>query len=319
MLPVVGLGAVISGFNSTKLYTAQRNLELVRATQIDVGTYALGLIMTIYLAWLQQSVWALVWGQLITFILKMIASHIMLHGIRNQFAWDRGSLDHLIRFGRWILLGSGLTFLSVEGARLLIGAMLDLRQLALFTLASTMNLMFWQAVLLIAGKVFFSAYSEVYRSNPSNLLSVLNKARLTIILPSWILAAVFLFFGSQIMHLLYDDRYHDSGTMLELLAAGSLVQCIWGSYSGALMATGKVATETLLTVAQIVLQIASIYAGYQYWGGTGIVIGVAASSWIMYPVSAFVMHRHGLWNPKIDLIFLAASLLTIFAAWPHLT
>jgi O-antigen/teichoic acid export membrane protein len=319
MLPVVGLGAVIAGFNSTKLFTAQRNLELARATQIDVGTYALGLIITIYLAWLLQSVWALVWGQLITFSLKMIASHIMLHGIKNQFAWDRGSLDHLIRFGRWVLLSSTLTFLSVEGARLLIGAMLDLRQLALFTLASTMNLMFWQAVLLIAGKVFFSAYSEVYRSNPNNLVSVLNKARLTIILPSWVLSVIFLFFGSQIMHLLYDDRYHDSGTMLELLAAGSLVQCIWGSYLGVLMATGKVATETMLTAAQIVLQIALIYIGYHYWKETGIIIGVAASSWIMYPVSAFVMHRHGLWNPKIDFIFLTASVLTISVALPHLT
>lgn len=318
MLPVVGLGAVISGFNSTKLYTAERNMELSRVTLIEVGTYALGLLCTVYLAWLEQTVWALVWGQLIASSLKLIASHLMLHGIRNKFRWQRNSLAHLVRFGRWVLLSSSLTFLSVEGARLLIGAMLDLRQLALFTLASTMNLMFWQAVLLIAGRVFFSAYSEVYRSNPNSLLAVLTKARLTIIFPSWILAIVFLFFGSHIMHFLYDNRYHESGKMLELLAAGSLVQCIWGSYSGVLMATGRVATETMLTAIQIAIQIGSIYIGYHFWQGTGIVMGVAASSWIMYPINAFIMHRHGLWNPKIDFVFLSASVFVLALAWSRL-
>lgn len=317
MLPVVGLSAIITGFNSTKLFTAQRNLELSRATQIEVITYALGLLFTIFLAWLQQSVWALVWGQLITVTLKMFASHTMLHGISNRFAWDRSSLDHLIRFGRWILLSSTLTFLSVEGARLLIGAMLDMRQLALFTLASTLSLMFWQAMQQVAGSVFFPAYSEVYRSNPNNLISVLNKARLTIILPSWVLAVAFVFLGTNIMGILYDERYQGSGIMLELLAAGMLVRCIWGSYSGVLLATGKVATETMLTAIQIACQIISIYIGYYYWKSTGIVIGVAAANWIMYPVYAYVMYRNNLLQPKLDLALLVASTLIIILAWPR--
>lgn len=318
MLPVVGLSAIIAGFNSTKLYTAQRNLELARVTQIDVGTYALGLLCTTYLAWLQQSVWALVWGQLITVSLKMFASHMALHGIKNRFTWDRGALEHLIGFGRWILLSSALTFLSVEGARLLIGAMLDMRQLALFTLASTMSLMFWQAMQQLASGVFFPAYSEIHRTNPKNLTTVLYKARLTLILPSWGLAVLFVFFGSKIMGILYDERYHGSGAMLELLAAGSLVSCIWGSYSGVLLAIGRVATMTMLTAIQIACQIGAIYIGYHYWGGTGIVLGVAAANWIMYPVNAFVMFRNGLWQPKLDLLLIAASVLIVVLAWPSL-
>lgn len=318
MLPVVGLGAIITSFNSTKLYTAQRNLVLRRATLIDVGAYALGLGCTVLLAWLQQTVWSLVWGQLITFSLKMIASHVLLTGIKNKFAWDSSSLEQLVKFGRWILISSTLTFLSVEGARLIIGAMLDLRQLALFTLASSLNLMFWQAVSAIAGKVFFSAYSEVYRKNPNTLVQVLHKARLSIILPSWLLAVVFVFFGTEIMHLLYDDRYHDSGKMLVLLAAGSLVQSIWGSYAGVLMATGRVAAETTLTAVQIALQLGSIYIGYHYLGGTGIVIGVAASNWVMYPASFIIMRRYGLWDPRVDIVFLLASGVILALAWPKL-
>lgn len=318
LLPVVGLGAIISGFNSTKLHTAQRNLEAARVTQIEVGTYALGLLCTVYLAWLMQSVWALVWGGVIAACLKMIASHVALHGIKNQFAWDRDALGHLRGFGRWILLSSALTFLSVEGARLLIGAMLDMRQLALFTLASTMSLMFWQAMQQVAVRVFFPAYSEVHRSNPKNLITILYKVRLTLILPSWGLAVLFIFFGSHLMETLYDERYHGSGVMLEQLAAGTLVACVWGSYSGVLLAMGKVAAMTLLMAIQIACQFGAIYIGYHYWGGTGIVMGVAAANWIMYPVNAFVMYRNGLWQPKLDLVFLAASVLIVVLVWPGL-
>jgi O-antigen/teichoic acid export membrane protein len=318
MLPVVGLTAIIGGFNSTKLYRAQRNLEAARVTQIEIGTYALGLLCTVYLAWLLQSVWALVWGNVFTACLKMIASHVALHGIKNQFAWNHDAVSHLRRFGRWILLSSALTFLSVEGARLLIGAMLDMRQLALFTLASTMSLILWQAMQQLAGSVFFPAYSEVHRSNPKNLIKVLYKVRLTLILPSWGLAVLYIFFGSHLMETLYDVRYRGSGVMLEQLAAGSLVACIWGSYSGVLLALGKVAAMSALTAVQIMCQFGAIYIGYHYWGGAGIVMGVAAANWVMYPVNAFVMSRIGLWQPKLDLIFLAASVLIVVLAWPGL-
>jgi O-antigen/teichoic acid export membrane protein len=319
MLPVVGLGSVISGFNSTKLYTAQRNLEAKRVTLIELGTYTLGLLFTIYLAWLQQSVWSLVWGGLITSALKMIASHVVLHGIKNQFAWECDAYKHLIRFGRWIMWSSILSFVSSEGARMLIGAVLDMRQLALFTLASTMSLMFWQAILQLASRVFFPAYAEVYRDKPENLNSVLFKSRLAITLPNWALAVLFVYFGTPLMGLLYDNRYHDSGIMLQMLAAGTLLGCVWGSYTGVLLAMGKVATMTMLTASQIAVQLCGMLIGYYYGGGMGLVIGVSASSWAMYPVQAFVMSRNGLWQPRLDLPFLAASLLIVMVAWPHLT
>lgn len=318
MLPVIGLIAIVSGFNSTKLHTAQRNLEAVRVTQIEISSYAFGLFCTVLLAWLMHSVWALVWGNLITGCLQLFASHVALPGIKNSFAWDRDSLVHLRGFGRWILVSSALTFLSLEGARLLIGAMLDMRQLALFTLASTMSLMLWQALQQVAGRVFFPAYSQVHRSNPKNLTEVLFKTRLILILPSWGLAVVFIFFGVQFMDTLYDARYHGSGAMLEILAAGTLVGSVWGSYAYVLLAMGKAATSTMLTAIQIVCQIGAIYVGYHYWGGAGIVMGVAAANWLLYPVNAFVMFRNGLWQPRLDMILIPASVLIVVLAWPRL-
>lgn len=318
MLPVVGLCAIIGGFNSTKMYSVQRNLDAKRITQIEIGVNALGLIFTAYLAWLMHSVWALVWGNVFGASLGLIASHYVLHGTKNKFAWDLDAVTHLKGMGRWIMLGSSLTFLSVEGARLMIGAMLDMQQVALYTLASTLNLMFSKAMEQVTGRVFFPTYSEIHRTTPEKLKTILYKARLTIILPSWGLAVLFIFLGTQIMGVLYDVRYRGSGPMLEFLAAGSLVGCLWMSYSGALLAMGKAATNTFLTAILVVLQISAIFIGFHFGGVTGIVIGVAAVNWIMYPVYAYVMSSIGLWHNKLDLIMVAASVLIMVVAWPHL-
>ena len=319
MLPIAGFNAIIGGFNSTKLHTASRNMEAARVTLIEIGSYTVGLFCTVLFAWLLKSVWALVWGSVLTVFLQMVASHVALHGSNNKFAWDKDALHHLRGFGRWILLSSALTYLSVEGARLLIGGMLDMRQLALYTLASTLSLMFWQAMQLIASRVFFPAYAEVHRTNPHNLKQVLFKARLTVILPTWGLAVVFVFFGSQIMSLLYDERYHQSGIILEQLAAGTLIACVWGSYSGVLMALGKVATTTALTAIQIVCQLALMFIGYHFGGGAGLIMGLATANWVVYPFYAYTMLRNGIWQPKLDLILLAASVLIVGLAWTHLT
>jgi len=319
MLPVAGLIAIISGFNSTKLFTAQRNMEAPRITLIEVGSSAFGLVITVFLSWLMKSVWALVLGIVISAFLQMFASHVFLHGIRNQFAWDLASLKHIRGFGRWILIGSALTFLSGEGIRLLIGAMLDMRQLALFTLASTMSLMFWQAMQQLTARVFFPAYSEVYRVNPSNLTNVVFKARLTVILPSWGLAVFFIFFGAQFMGLLYDQRYQASGIMLEQLAAGTLISCIWGSYSGVFLSIGKASAMTAVTAIQIFCQLGLLFVAYHFGKGAHLVIAVAAANWLLYPFYAYVLARYGLWQRKLDLVLLAASVLIVLLTWPRLS
>jgi O-antigen/teichoic acid export membrane protein len=319
ILPVVGLTALIGSFTSVNFHLAIRNMEFARVTMIEIGTYATGLLFTVSFAWLLQSVWGLVWGGVITSCFRVLSTHLVLHGVKDKFAWDRETVDQLKGFGRWILLSSVITFLSTEGLRLLIGALLDMRELALYTLASTMNLFLWQAILALASRAFFPAYAATYRSNPGELVSLVSRIRLLMIIPSWCVSVLFIFFGSELMDSLYDSRYHGSGPMLQLLATGTLVGCLWGSYSGALLATGRAATQTLLSVCQIVSQFCAIFVGYHFWMSKGIIIGLAAANWVMFLFNAVVMSRAGLFKLKQDLPFLGASILVVVWVWPRLS
>jgi len=314
LLPVVGLGAVISGFNSTKLATANRQLYMAKVTIIEIVTYVISLITIILFAWLYKSVWALIWGTLLGSFLKMLASHYMLPGNRNHFAWEQHSVKALFGFGSWIFVSSALTFLAGEGNKLFVAKLLNVDMLAFYTLASTMSLIFWQSILQLSGKILLPAYSEVLRNNPERIQSVMTKTRLMMIIPSWVCALFFVFYGDQFMWLIYDVRYRESGVMLRILAMGSLAGIIGGSYAGLLLAKGLVRASTALLALQIIIQVIAILIGYHFNKEFGVVIALASVSWLMYPAYTYVHIKAGLWQPKIDIPMLSVSLLIIIFA-----
>ena len=309
LLPVVGLTSVIGGLRSTKMASADRDLVIARTTVITVGSYALGLTVTVIWAWLDRSIWSLVIGSIVGAVALTVASHALLGGIRNRFFLERESLRGLLTFGSWIFVSSALTFLVGEGNRLLIGGMLDVKMLAFFALAMTMDRLLLEVVQQISGKVLFPAYSEVVRERPERLYAVVLKSRLIQIVPYWFAGVFFVYFGDSLMSILYDERYKDSGWMLQMLAMGSLIRCVIVSYNGILWAKGMVRISTALVAVQLFLQIMAMIVGYHFGGAKGMILGLAAGQWLLYPAYAFVFSRISLWQPKIDFPFIGMSFL----------
>ena len=113
------------------------------------------------------------------------------------------------------------------------------------------------------------------------------------------------------MWLLYDQRYAESGYMLRMLGMGSMIGVIGGSYNGLLWAKGMVKVSAGVLAVQIAIQVLGMIVGYHFLGVPGVVLSAAVMSWLLYPVQAYVHARIGLWEPKIDLPFIALSILVV--------
>ena len=166
LMLVAALAAFVGGFNSTKLALADRNMDAVRVTLIDMGTLLVGIVATIILAWMHPSPWALIWGNLISATARMAATHALLNGPRNRLVWDAEAARSIFSFGGLVMLSSTLTFFAGEGNRLISGVLLDVKLLALLGIAATLNMVIWQAVQQMTGRVLFPAYAEVLRTDP---------------------------------------------------------------------------------------------------------------------------------------------------------
>jgi O-antigen/teichoic acid export membrane protein len=308
LLPAVGIAATIGGFASTNIALADRNLGIARVTVLDIGTTIISAVVLVFLAWETHSIWSLVIGSLVAAILRTLGSHFMLSGIPNRFLWHPASARSLVKFGRWIFVSTALTFLVGEGNRLLIGSLLDVRSLAFYSLANVLNLMPLLIVQQIGSRVLFPAYSEIERDRPEKLYNVIRKSRLFQVAPYWLLSVFFACFGADLIQFLYDTRYHDAGWMLRILALGSLPQSVIASYAPVFWAKGMVRTVTTLLATQFFIQFLLMVVGSYVGAVQGLIVGLAFTQWLLYPINAVLLSRLQLWQPKIDLWFLCASL-----------
>jgi O-antigen/teichoic acid export membrane protein len=318
LLPVVGLTALIAGFSSTKIATADRNLEIARVTIIDIGSSVFGLAITLAWALIDRTIWSLVIGSIASTVIRTVASHYCIDGTKNRLSLDRESVIELLSFGRWIFVSTALTFLAGEGNRLLIGRLLDVRMLAFFSLALAIAYMPRAFFVGFGGRILFSAYSEVIRDRPENLNATLMKARLALIVPYWSACAFLAYFSQPLINIMYDERYRDAAWMLQQIALGELVICVMVSYGGVLWAKGLVRTSTVLLAIQVFIQVLAMTIGSYTGGAKGLVMAFALSSWLLYLAHAFVYARHSLWQPKIDLPVVGLSfLVTISVLYNH--
>ncbi len=307
LLPVSGLTALISGLNSTKLATENRRLAVGRLTILELGSYVLGLIVIVVWAWLSPSVWSLVGGGIVGAFAKMVLSHVYLKGERNRLHWDKEAFRSLQQFGRWIFLSTVLTFFAGQGDRLVIGRLLDVKALGIYTVAITMARLVNETIMKLGSKVLFPSYSELIRERPEQLYAALRKTRLFLIAGSWVASLFLMMFGEKLINFLYDDRYADAGWMLKVLPINSLVGVLIFTYDNALLAMGKTLTMTSLLAVQVGIELTAMIVGGYLWGENGVIIGISCFAWVLYPLKAIFFARLSIWQPEVDLPVIALA------------
>lgn len=307
LLPVSGVTSFIAGLNSTKLFTANRQLVLGRLTLVELGSYTVGLVLMIIWAWIYRSVWALVGGAIVAALVKMVLSHTAFDGERNRFYWEPEAFRALHQFGRWIFFSTALTFLAGQSDRLILARLVNVRFLGIYTVAQTLSRALSIAIHATGSRVLFPSYAELVRERPEQLYLNLRKTRLILIALSYCVSLVFIIFGQQLIDFFYDNRYADAGWMLQFFAVGSLVSILAQTYDNVLMANGQTFAIAALLVIQLTVQVTAMFLGAHWGGHKGVIIGLVSTEWILYSSQAIWLARLSLWQPEIDLPFLALA------------
>jgi O-antigen/teichoic acid export membrane protein len=313
MLPALGIHAVLGGLSSTKLAVADRKLSIGRLTMIDLGSYAIGLGSTILLAWSMRSVWALVFGTYVQATLKLLASHFLLEGEHNKFRWDKSVLQEIGNYGRWILLSTAVGYMAIQGDRLVLGRLLSVKFLGVYTVALTLSQLPSEIIRQAAGKVLFPSYSEIMRTAPEKLYATLRKSRLLLLAAAWSGCFFLIVIGNWLIRFLYDDRYIEASWMLPVMAFGTLGHALILSYDGILLATGNTHWLALLLTIQTSIKFASIFVGYYLGGEHGVILGLATVTWLQYPADAWCLKRLGYWQPEIDVPLIGVGIASALA------
>jgi len=307
LIAVAGLGIAIRGFTPTRVHSLNRKVVLGRLTLMELTCQVTTIATMIVGAWLFHSVWALLVGTLAGDVVHVALSYLILPGQRHRLRLDRQCLGEIVHVGRWIVVSTALTFAVGYLDRMVIGRLLPLRELGIYSIAFQIVFAVLGVGKSVSGRVFFPVLSETIRESPELFYKRLRRARLLWIVPTVFGLLLLCLTGERLIHLIYKPAYYDAGWMLRILAAGSVVAVLNHAGGVIWLALGEFKTNVVIMLVQILLSLAAMFTGYALGGTVGFVVGVAAVELLVYPVQSVLIARRKLWQPEVDLPVLAGA------------
>ncbi|NBD15134.1 MAG: oligosaccharide flippase family protein [Cyanobacteria bacterium] len=308
LLPTVGLTTVIAGFNSTAIFTLNRRIALGKLTKFELKVQVLGMIVMIIWAAIHPSIWALIIGNFVTSILKMIWSHRLVPEKTNFLAWNQEAVNELIVFGKWIFVSTAMTFLASQTDRLLLGKLLSLEMLGIYTIAFLFADMPRQIIQKVSNKVIFPVVSQMTNLPRSSLRRKLLQERTLILIGFAIFLSILISFGDWLIIALYDERYAQGAWMLPILALGIWPRLLSVTINPVLFAIGNPRYIAFGNFFKFIYMIIGLPLGFSIIGVLGVVIVIALNDLPFYGVVTY-----GLWKENLSPLLqdIQASILLI--------
>lgn len=293
ILLVTGFNAFITGFGSTKIWLAQRNLQIKRLTVLELCSQIIGILVMIVWAFYYKTIWGLVLGNLIGTIFTACFSHLILKGENNKFYLDRSIAWEFLHFGKWLFASAIISFFALHGDRVILGKFLTANDLGIYVIAFFIA----DSVNIILGKlgdsVFYPLLSEAWRNNRNSLKRKYYKIRLvqdTLVL----LVAGFIYSTAPlIINILYDDRYRDAGWMLQILSI-SLVGSNYTLGSKLLTIMGYPYIRTVIVSARAILLWTTVPVALHLYGIQGGLYAISCNVAIEIVILIIALYKYNM-------------------------
>ena len=308
VLCVLALVPLIEGFKSISEARASRNMELGRQTLIQLASYVVTVVVMVAMAWVLQSVWALVIGTVIGSALRTVLSHLYLSKFHHRFHLEPGALKEIISFGRWVLLGTFFTFLGGRGITAVHGALVPLDVLGILAVSTVLIRALESLVMRLLSAVGLPAFSKALRENPKSLPRLLSKLRNRVLTVAVAIFVLISFFAQGIIDALYDQRYTLAGAFLSIQALNGALRILTRPYQDVMLAVGDSKLHAGVMFWSAAVGIAGTIAGFYLFGYFGMIAGMGVAALLVFAISTRFAHRRGYANLPLDFSMLALLL-----------
>lgn len=300
LIIVLSLTASINGFRSIWIARSQRELEIKNLTIMGIVGRMLSTVITVFLAWQLQSVWALAIGACSTALISLLLSHTMLPAFKHRYRLEPNALREIVGFGKWILLATFFTFLGGQGQQGIFGLLFPIEVIGLIAIATLLSSVPNQLLKTILNNILLPSFSEIMRERPQDLPRALRKIRIFTIGLAFPIMFATAFLAQPIVDLLYDDRYAGAGVILMLMALNGTIPILSTTYQNLLLAEGRSDLHALLMFLWATSISLGIILGFTVLGLIGSLIGVGLGTAVMFFVNHAIAVRRGYATGLLD-------------------
>lgn len=326
LLSVSSLQSILQGFNSTSLFTLRRHVRLLPIASMEIAGQVTSVLVMILWCQFDVSVWALIAGGFARSAVRLVGSHLLPVGYRNHFRIERRARDQILSFGKWILGSTAIFFVSRQADRLMVGKLLGVATLGVFSIASMLAEVIELVASRLTNNVFFPIFSRIGKEGVGQLRRFYYRARLPIdsVLGTGL---GFLFvFGSTVVEVVWDERYSEAGWMFELLCLRVAMAAVLYPCDRCLLAMGETRYPFYRSLVRAVWVLVGVPLGWYLDGTHGLVLAAALAELPVFFVLWPPFRRLGMLRLERELLaagfFIAGAILglivdPIVSGWLH--
>lgn len=238
LLPAAAPIFILTGLTSPARFLLQKQLNVRKLALFDLGSSLFGTVAQIGLAFYMPTIWALIWGLLISTGVPAIASFFLIDWRSHRLRWDKAAVRAILHFGKWIFLSSLVYFLAMNFDRLYFAGAISFTLLGVYGIARTFADMIMQLFQRMGNLLIFPKVSaSLHRGR--DLQHAIRPMRLAVLG----CVAAGLAFGiavaDQFIYTVYDERYRAAGIFLPILLVGTWFGILATMADAMMMGVGK--------------------------------------------------------------------------------
>lgn len=263
-IQIISISFLILSISRLYKFLFIKKLELRKIAISEILSYSISFISLWILLYLNFKVLAFVYSILIRSIIQSI--YLFIYGLKvfkPLFIYDHKSLKYLFNYGLFNL-GQNLTiYINSQLDVILIGRLMGMEVLGVYSVAKVLASKPLQLISPIISKITFPLMSNVQFDN-EKLKNIYLKAVKYLFSIVVIIYLVMLVEASDLIHIIYKNKWDDAIILLQLLTILYIINAIGNPIGSLILASGKVKLGfywnlIMLLIIPIIIYFSSFY------------------------------------------------------------
>jgi O-antigen/teichoic acid export membrane protein len=281
VLYCLAASSLFGGISNIGTVAFRKELQLGREFLFQVAKKVIMVTVTIALAILFRSYWALVIATMVSTALGIIISYA-IHPYRPRFSLS--GWHDLISFSKWLLTINFLAFLHNRSVDFIVGKASGARSLGLYNIAYEVSNLPTTELVAPITRATFPGYAKI-SLKPAALRDMFVKVTAVIALIT-VPAGVGIAATSDLMvALVLGKNWGDASPVIAVLALYGTLQALQSNTGAVLLALGRLRALALILAIQAVILLPALVWGAHKAGVMGVALATLATGIVVAPIN----------------------------------
>ncbi len=311
LIYALAIGCALSGFSNIGPVMFRRDMRFDREFKFMLGKRVAPLLITIPIAAIWHSYWALAIGQLSGTLMSVGLSYYM-STYRPRFSLERRA--QLFHASKWLVINNLLQFLNGRAAEFVIGRFAGSSGLGLFTISREIATLPTSELVAPINRAAFPGYARLAHDKAllrNSFLDVISMIAVFAV-PAGLGIAIL---ADLLVPAALGRKWMDAIPVIQVLAVYGVIRALQTNISYIYLATGRPRLITLVSCLQFIGLVLTLLPATYYYGSIGACWAFLVTTAVMAPFSQYLiksqleLSARGYWNRMWRPVVAGASMV----------